>query len=110
VTTPSQRIRWAELGGYVIPLAGLVAVISALTSGPEPTALTLLSGAVMGLALAPVMLGFYELGGRTPERAARAALTIGMGGAVVWSALVVGWAAGVVTPDESRGATGALRS
>ena len=104
-----QRLRWAELGGYVIALAGLVAVVSALTApSPQPTALTLVGAAVMGLGLAPVTLGFYELGGRTPLLPARLALAVAIVTVIVWSTLDFAWAAGLMAFDESGSATGAF--
>jgi hypothetical protein len=60
----------------------------------------------MVLSLAPVMLGFYELGGRTPLVLARIALTIGVLATVVFAALMAALAVGLVTFDEWRGATG----
>jgi hypothetical protein len=63
---------------------------------------------VMTLALAPVMLAFYELGGRTPVGPARLALTSGIAAVVGWSVLQALMIGGAVSFDYERGATGAF--
>ena len=68
----SERLRWAEAGAYVVAVAGLIALVSIAVA---PGTLYLLALAAMVLALAPVMLGFYELGGRTPLAPARPSLS-----------------------------------
>lgn len=98
-------VRWAEVGGYVLALAGLMAVISIVAAPGAPYVLSL---GLMVLALAPVMRGFYELGGRMPESPARIALTVGILATIVFAALMAALGAGLVTFDESRAATGAF--
>lgn len=100
-----ERIGWAELGGYAIALAGLMAIVSIVAA---PGAPYVLSMAVMGLVLAPVMLGFYELGGRAPLGLARLALTIGVGAVLLFAATMIALAVGLVTFDETRAAEGAF--
>jgi len=90
----SERLRWAEAGAYVVVVAGLIALVSIVVA---PGTLYLLSLAVLVVALAPVMLGFYELGGRTPLAPARLSLAIGIGATFVWSVLLIALAAGVVS-------------
>jgi hypothetical protein len=105
VAAGSERLRWAETGAYAVAVAGLVALV---TIAVAPGTLYPVSLAALGLALAPVMLGFYELGGRTPLTPARISLAIGIGATIVWSVLLIGLAAGVVSFDESKAATGAF--
>jgi hypothetical protein len=100
-----ERSRWAELGGYAIALAGLIAIVSIVAA---PGAPYVFSMAVMGLALAPVMLGFYELGGRAPLGPARVALIIGVAAVLLFAALTIALAVGLVTFDETRAAAGAF--
>jgi hypothetical protein len=99
------RVRGAEAGGYSIALAGLMAIVGIVGA---PGALYVLSMAVMVLALAPVMLGFYELGGRAPLAPARVAFAVGVAAVVLFVGMMVALAAGVVTFDEARGAEGAF--
>jgi hypothetical protein len=101
----NERLRWAETGAYVVAVAGLIALV---TIAVAPGRLYPVSLAGLGLALAPVMLGFYELGGRTPLTPARLSLAIGIGATVVWSVILIALAAGVVSFDESKPATGAF--
>jgi hypothetical protein len=100
-----ERIRWAELGGYAIALAGLMAIVCIAAA---PGAPYVISMAVMGLALTPVMLGFYELGGRASLRPARVALTIGVAAVLLFAAMMISLAVGLVTFDETRPAQGAF--
>jgi hypothetical protein len=105
VTARNARIRWGEFGGYVIALGGLAAVVCIIVLPGPPY---LISLAVMALGLVPVMLAFYELGGRTPEGPARVALTLGAASLLVFGVDTLALAAGLVTFDESRAATGAF--
>jgi hypothetical protein len=73
-----------------------------------PGALYLLSVAAMVLGLAPVMLGFYELGGRVPRPLARGALAIGTAAIGLFVALTVAAAMALVTFDEVGPAAGAF--
>ena len=99
-----ERIRWAEVGGYTIALAGIVAALTFDADRP----IFYLSTAIMALALAPVMLGFYELGGRTPRGLALGALSIGMLAVLVFAALFGGLSAGLFSVDATRPAEGPL--
>jgi hypothetical protein len=101
----NQRVRLAEAGGYLIALAGILAVI-AIAAAPGTPFVVAVVAIIVGLA--PVMLGFYELGGRTPLILARGALTIGILAVIVAAVTLLAGTAGLVTIDESRAATGAL--
>jgi hypothetical protein len=67
-----------------------------------------LSLLVMTLALAPVMAGFYELGGRTPLRLAQLSLAAGGGAVIAWCGVQALMIAGFVTFDYDRPAVGAF--
>jgi hypothetical protein len=101
----NRRVRWAEAGGYLIALAGVLALIAIAAAPGTPFVIAVV---VMILGLAPVMLGFYELGGRTTLVLARGALTIGIVAVIVAAVTLLAGTAGIVTIDESRAATGAL--
>lgn len=60
------------------------------------------------LAIAPMMLGSYELGGVTPLWPARISLAGGVGACLAWAALHVAFIMGAVTFDYDRAATGAF--
>jgi len=98
------RIRWAELGGYAIAFAGVVAAVTFDAARP----IFYLATGLMVLAFAPVMLGFYELGGRTPRGLALGGLSIGILAVLVFAASFVGGSAGLFTMDETRRAEGSL--
>ena len=61
---------------------------------------------VMTLALAPLMLAFYELGGWTPTPVARIAQASGWIAVLAWSVIQVLMIVGAVTFDYSHAATG----
>jgi hypothetical protein len=61
---------------------------------------------VMTLALAPLMLAFYQLGGRTPTLLARVAQASGWIAVLAWSLIQALMIAGVVAFDYNRGAMG----
>lgn len=106
-----NRVRLAARAALVVAVAGLVALITiALFFGVGQPFGTLndLSLLVMTLALAPVMLGFYELGGQTPLTPARLSLAAGIGAIVVWSIAQSAMIVGLVSFDLERGATGAF--
>ena len=63
---------------------------------------------VMTLALAPIMLGSYELGGVTPLWPARFSLASGIGAILAWSIIQAAMIVGLVTFDYDHGATGAF--
>jgi hypothetical protein len=98
------RIGWAELGGYAIAVAGVVAGVTFDAARP----IFYLATGLMGLTLALVMLGFYELGGRTPRGLALVALTTSSLAVLVFATVFVVAAVGLVTTDATRSAEGAL--
>ena len=61
---------------------------------------------VMTLALAPLMLAFYELGGWTPTPLARVAQASGWIAVLIWSVIQALMIVGAVTFDHNRGAMG----
>ena len=63
---------------------------------------------VATLGLAPLMLAFYELGGRTPTPLAQAAQATGWIAILVWSAAEAAVIVGAVTVDVQVAATGAF--
>ena len=63
---------------------------------------------VMTLALAPLMLAFYELGGRTPTPLAQAAQASGWIAVLTWSAVQASMIAGLVEFEYGTPATGAF--
>jgi len=83
-------VRVAAQAAYLIAIAGLVALVAIglffadISAFGPVNDLALLA---MTLALAPVMLGFYELGGRTPTGLARLALVSGIAAVIGWSVL-----------------------
>jgi len=83
-----QRLRWAAIGAFAIAIAGLVAIVArvAFVSIGQPFGtITDVALLIMTLGLAPVMVGCYEMGGRTPLLPARAALTTGLLSIAAWS-------------------------
>ena len=106
-----QRVRAAEVGSYVVAVAGLVALVTIslfFAVGQPFGTLNDLSLLVMTLALAPVMVGCYELGGRTPLTPARLSLAVGIAAIAIWSIVQAAMIAGLVTFDYESGATGAF--
>ncbi len=101
----------ATLAAYVVAAAGLVGLITVglfFWVGKPWGMLSDLALLVMTLALAPLMLAFYELGGRTPTPLAQAAQVVGWIAVLTWclvQALVI---AAVVVFDDSVGATAAF--
>jgi hypothetical protein len=95
----------------VVAAAGLIGLVAIgliwLAGQPWGTAHDL-AQLVMTLALAPLMLAFYELGGRTPTPLARAAQASGWIAVLTWSAMQAAMIAGVVDFDYGTSATGAF--
>ena len=94
---------------YVIAIAGVVALVAIVlffAVGQPFGTINDLSAVVETLALAPVMFGFYELGGRTPITAARVSLVSGVAAVLVWSIVQVAMVLGLVTFDYVRPAIG----
>jgi hypothetical protein len=108
---PMDRVRRAELGGYVVAAAGAGALVAFglfSTYGQPFGTLNDIFLLVMTLAIAPIMLGCYELGGVTPLWPARFSLAAGIGAVLVWSLAQVLMVTGVVTFVDEQPATGAF--
>jgi hypothetical protein len=106
-----DRVRRAELGAYVAASAGAAALVTfgLFSSYGEPFGmLNDIFLLVMTLAIAPIMLGSYELGGVTPLWPARFSLAAGLGAVIVWSAAQALMVAGVVSFADERPASGAF--
>jgi hypothetical protein len=104
-------LRWGELGGYVVAGAGLVAAVTIglfFPIGQPWGTINDAALAVMTLALAPVMLASYELGGRTPLLPARLALAGGIASILAWCFVQAAMILGFVAFDYTNGATGAF--
>lgn len=107
----APRLRWGELGGYVVAGAGLVAAVTIglfFAIGQPWGSINDTALLVMTLALAPVMLATYELGGRTPLLPARLALAGGITSIVGWCVVQAAMILGFVAFDYTKGATGAF--
>ena len=101
--------RIGSVAGYVVAAAGFVALVTIAlfwAVGQPWGTLNDISLLVMMAALAPLMLTFYELGGRTPLRPAQLAQTIGQASIVVWCLLQAGLILGVVEFDYFHPASG----
>lgn len=106
-----NRVRRASRSATVAGVAGLIAfglIILFFTVGQPFGTLNDLALLVMTLAIGPVMLGFYELGGRTPLVPARLALASGLGAIAIWSIAQAAMIAGFVSFEYDRAATGAF--
>jgi len=99
----------ASIAAYVVAAAGLVGLVSAGLSftADEPWR-TLNDGALLltTAALAPLMLAFYELGGRTPTRLAQAAQTLGWVSALTFCVIQARQMTGAVVIDWNTAASG----
>ena len=99
----------AATAAYVVAgavVVGLVAIGLFFWIGQPWGTINDLALLVMTLALAPLMLAFYELGGRTPTPLARIAQASGWIAVLAWSVTQVLMIAGVVAFDYGRAATG----
>jgi len=112
MSTRTQRIvSTAAIAAYVVAaaaVAGLVTIALFFSIGQPWGTLNDLSLLVMTLALAPLMLAFYELGGLTPTPLAQAAQAIGWIAVLTWSVVQALMIVGVVSFDYKVGATGAF--
>jgi hypothetical protein len=115
LTPPSsgtQRIvARATVAAYVVAGAGLVALVTFglySTVGQPWGTLNDLSLLVMTLALALLMLAFWELGGLTPAPLALAAQASGWIAVLAWCGVQALMILGVVTFDYYVGAKGAF--
>jgi hypothetical protein len=106
----SQRIlARAAFAAYVVAgaaLVGLVTIGLFFWIGQPWGTINDLALLVMTLALAPLMLAFYELGGWTPILLARVAQASGWIAVLAWCLIQALMIAGVVVFDYSRAATG----
>jgi hypothetical protein len=99
----------AALAAYVVAgaaVVGLVTIGLFLWIGQPWGIINDLALLVMTLALAPLMLAFYELGGWTPTPLARLAQASGWIAVVTWSVIQALMITGVVTFDYHHAATG----
>jgi hypothetical protein len=106
-----DRVRRAKTAGYLVAIAGAGALVAfGLFSqvGQPFGTLNHLFLLVMTLAIAPVMLGSYELGGVTPLWPARLSLAAGIGAVLVWSVVQTLMVVGVVTFNYDTPANGAF--
>jgi hypothetical protein len=105
-----KRVERASRAAYVVGVAGLISIVLLalfFAVGQPFGTLNDIALLVMTLALAPVMLGFYELGGRTPLLPARLALASSLAAVVIWSIAQLAFLT-VLTFDYEHPATGAL--
>jgi hypothetical protein len=105
----SRITRTSSVAGYVIAPAGVVGLGSVWLSqsvGDPWGAVNDLALLVMVGAIAPLMLAFYELGGRTPLRPAQLAQTLGWLSVGIFVAVQVLVIAGVATIEHDNGASG----
>jgi hypothetical protein len=101
----------AATAAYVVAAAGGIALVTIglfFWIGQPWGSINDLSLLVMTLALAPLMLAFYELGGWTPTLLAQLAQALGWIAVLTWCAVQALMVVGVVTFDYHRGATGAF--
>jgi hypothetical protein len=95
----------------VAGVAGVVAfvlIVLFFTVGQPFGTLNDIALLVMTLALGPVMLAFYELGGRTPLLPARLALGSSLAEIAIWAITQAAMIGGLVTFDYDHAATGAF--
>lgn len=112
MSSRTQRIvSSASFAAYVVAGAGLVALVTIGLSfwiGQPWVTVNDVALLVMTLALGPLMLAFYELGGRTPLRLAQAAQTFGWIAVLTWALIQALMIAGVVAFDYEIAATEAF--
>jgi hypothetical protein len=112
MTSRTERIvRVGSQAAYVVAGAGALALVFIglfFAVGQPWGSVNDLALLVMTAALAPLMLYFYELGGRTPLRLAQAAQTLGWLAVLTWCATQVLMVIGVVAFDYYRAAAGAF--
>lgn len=112
MSTRTYRIvATASMAAHVVAASGLLGLVTvglfAWFGGPWGT-VNDLSRVVMTAALAPTMLAYYELGGRTPTPLAQAAQASGWIAVLAWVAIHAQFIAGVVTFDDGAPASGAM--
>lgn len=105
------RVARAAVAGTVAAAAGLVALVTIvlfLWLGQPWGTINDLALVIEVLAIAPIMLGSYELGGVTPLWPARISLLAGVAACLAWAALHLAFIAGAVTFDYDHAASGAF--
>src|SRR5438477_12768614 len=103
------RVSRASMAAYVAAAAGAVALVCIalfFTVGEPFGTLNDIALLVMALAIGPIMLGSYELGGVTPLLPARVSLAGGIGAMIVWSLVQAAMIARLVTFDDYAPARG----
>jgi hypothetical protein len=106
-----ERVQRAALAARVAAVAGAVALVLLVlfsAVGQPFGTLNDIALVVETLAIAPMMLGSYELGGVTPLWPARLSLAGGIGACLVWTAMHVAFVLGLVSFDYATAATGAF--
>jgi hypothetical protein len=101
----------AATAAYVVAASGAVALVTIALFfwiGQPWGSINDLSLLVMTLALAPLMLAFYELGGWTPTPLAQGAQALGWLAVLTWCGVQALMVIGAVTFDYHHGATGAF--
>jgi hypothetical protein len=104
-----DRVQRATVAAYVVAASGAGALLAFAFHSELGQPFGTLTDAlllVMTLAIAPLMLGSYELGGITPLWPARFSLGAGIGAVLVWSVAQAAVLAGLVTIDPDVPATG----
>jgi hypothetical protein len=107
----SARVERAAQAAVVAAVAGAIALVTItlfFTIGQPWGTLNDLAITVETLAIAPIMLGSYELGGVTPLWPARASLAGGIAAVLLWSAITLAMVGGFVSFDYEHAATGAF--
>ena len=106
-----ERVERAAAAARVAAVAGALALVLLVlfyVVGQPFGMLNDLALIVETLAIAPMMLGSYELGGVTPLWPARLSLAGGIGGCVAWAAIHAAFVLGLVSFDYTTAATGAF--
>lgn len=108
ISRRGRIVEGAAIAAYVVAgaaVAGLVTIGLFFWIGQPWGTINDLALLVMTLALAPLMLAFYELGGWTPTPLARIAQASGWIAVLAWSVIQVLMITGLVTFEYSRAAT-----
>jgi hypothetical protein len=106
-----SRVRSAATAAGIAAIAGGVAAVLLVlffVIGQPFGTLNDVALVVETLAIGPIMLGSYELGGVTPLWPARFSLASGIAATLVWSAIHLAFIAGLVRFDYAAPAAGAF--
>ena len=112
VSERTRRItRIGSVAAYVVAVSGSLGVLALglPTSVAHPWGIA--NDAIrvlMTAAIPPLMLTYYELGGRFPLRLAQLGQTMGWLSGLTWCVIQLLLVVGVLTVDYDHGATGAL--